>query len=81
MKKRIVTFNSIFGAVSAALYIITKIAAIEFAVLWLIIDYLRLSKTAAIVAAVLLTIPCLWASYKVSLMAYDAETDPVNNEE
>lgn len=78
---RVITFNSIFGAVSAALYVITKIAAIEFAVLWLLIEYFSMGRTATIVAAVLLTIPCLWASYKVSLMAYDAETDPVNNEE
>lgn len=78
--ERIITPRSIFGAVSSAGYIITKIAFVEIALLWLIVDYLRLSMTGAVLAGVVVSIPCLWASVKVSIMAFEAETDPENNE-
>lgn len=75
---RVITVRSISGAVTAALFIVSKIFMIEGIILWAMIAEFRLSRPWAAVLIVLASLPSIWASVRVSMMAYDAETDPEN---
>jgi hypothetical protein len=77
--ERVITARSIFGVVTAASYIITKILAIGIGIVWFGVEYLALGKVGGIVAAVVVALPCIWLSVIVARMAYDAETAPENN--
>jgi len=76
--QRVINARSIFGAISAALFVITKIFIVQGVLLLVVIDQLQLSRMWAIVLIVVTTIPCLWLAIKGSMLCYDAETDPVN---
>lgn len=76
--ERVITARSIFGVISAALFVITKIFIVQGVLLLVIIDQLQLSRMSAIILIVVTTIPCLWLAFKGCMMCYLAETDPIN---
>ena len=76
--ERVITAKSMFGVISAASYIITKILAIGIALVWMSVKFFGLGFIPASVVAVVIAVPGIWASIKVIGMAYDAETHPEN---
>lgn len=76
--QRVITPRSVFGVISAALFVITKIFIVQGVLLLVIIDQLQLSRMWALALIVVTTIPCLWLAFKGCMMCYEAETDPIN---
>lgn len=77
--ERVITARSIFGVITAASYIITKILAIGIGIVWFAVKFFGLGGVSAVIASLVVAVPCIWASVVVTRMAYDAETAPENN--
>jgi len=77
--ERVITTRSIFGVITAASYIISKILAIGIGVVWFAVEFFGLGGISTVIVSLIVAAPCLWASVIVTRMAYDAETAPENN--
>lgn len=76
---RVITFGSIFGALAATLFLLTEIAAVALAAVWSLSGLLGLGTGAAVLLAIVIGMPSLYGALRAAILAFDAETDPVNN--
>lgn len=78
-RQRVLTFSSLLSVVAATVLIDSLIITMAAATIWATGGYLHLSLvpfSALVLAGAGLTI---WACVSVAFLAFDAETDPLNN--
>lgn len=77
--KRVINLPSLIGTVSVALFVIVEFLAAAAAFVWAFSGLFGLGETTSAALAVAVAVPTLYASARISVMAYEAETDPENN--
>ncbi|AQQ05672.1 hypothetical protein B0E33_20620 [Roseibium algicola] len=77
--KRLITFGTMFGFVSAVVLVDTLLLTFAFLILWALAGYFRLSLVPFTILNALILIPTAWACARVGILAFEAETDPANN--
>lgn len=77
--ERIHTSGAVFGAVAVTLFVVSEIFAAVAAAVWALSGYFGLGSMSSIVLSVILGVPGLYASVHIAWLAWQAETDPVNN--
>lgn len=77
--KPLITFTTILGTISVAVFVITEMAAIAYAVIWSITGYFAMPQVASVIFALLIGLPSVWLAGIVLRLSFRAETDPENN--
>lgn len=72
------TLARVVGCVSVSLFIATEIAVAGGAGIWAISGLLGASAAGTMILAVMIGLPALYAIYKCTRLAMEAETDPLN---
>ena len=75
---RVVSFATMLAVFGVAALVIPEIWVGVAALVWSAGILMHLAPAAEIVLASILAVPALWASWRVVVMAFEAETDPEN---
>lgn len=78
--ERVIGFESLFGATAVSTLIGSQIFTVAAATVYSLVVLLHLSRPLTIGFTVVFGAVALWATIIVVRLAFDAETDPVNNE-
>lgn len=78
--KRVISFWSITGAIAVTLFVSTELVVAAAIAVWAVSGLLALDEVATIILSTLVAIPILYGIARVSILAFEAETDPENNQ-
>ncbi len=77
--KRVINFWSLLGFVSISVFVATEFLAVAAALVWSVSGILQFDARSTTVLAIMIAVPTLFAVIKISILAYESETDPENN--
>ncbi len=72
-------FGNLLGFISISVFLATEIASFAAARVWSVSGMLHLGVTMTWLLAAAVAAPSLYAIAKVSILAYQAQTDPQNH--
>ena len=75
---RTVTLATVIAVIGVAALVIPEIWVGVAALVWATGTLMHLAPPAEIALAAVLAVPALWASWRVGVLAFEAETDPEN---
>ena len=75
---RTVTLATMLAVIGVAALVIPEIWVGVAALVWATGTLMHLAPPAEIALAAVLAVPALWASWRVGVLAFEAETDPEN---
>ncbi|EAV42388.1 hypothetical protein SIAM614_22442 [Stappia aggregata IAM 12614] len=79
-RRRVITASSLFSVACATILINTLILVFAFLMVWAIGGYLMLSGPLLLVLVALISGPTAWLCVRVGFIAFEAETNPENNQ-
>ncbi|MBN7761811.1 hypothetical protein JF546_08825 [Nitratireductor aquimarinus] len=77
--KRVINFGSLVGFLAVTTFVVFHILVVAIAAVWSISGLLGFGNVEVIILSVIIGIPSLYAAFKVTVLAFAAETDPENN--
>ncbi|WP_157019140.1 hypothetical protein [Mesorhizobium xinjiangense] len=77
--KRVINFWSLLSFISVSVFVAIEIIVIAAAMVWSVSGLLHFGTYATTSLGILIAIPALFAIIKVTILAFQAETNPENN--
>jgi hypothetical protein len=81
LKERVITARSICAAVSVAMFILTELIAVSGSTVWALAGFFHLTVFTGTMLVVLISIPTIYAAIATTILAFETETDPENNQD